>query len=388
MTKSAAPTVLVLVLLLAGVGVARVAIGAASPGQCPAGLAKQGKCSPAPTTTPDTTTAATTTTVPTTPTTTTVPTTPTTTTVPTTTTTQATTTAPSPGPTPSGWVVPACDLSLTPGSDIGGALNATANQGKTICLPDGSYSLTQTQHVAGIKVYAVHQYQAKILGWIETYAPGDEWHGVYVDNSVNNPTGQGLQVYADNFVFVDSIFTNHLLSGGFFLGSPTYGIAHNVLIARNKIFEIGKQPGGTGGTHPFYACDASGKITDNWLWGNLGFGIQFYPHAFDLSFSYNVVSGEQQADVMFASDGANDVASHNIFTNNATGFSSYQQSGSGAQADHTWFSNVGTSYSGGGYAQAGGDGSGDPQFLDAATNNYNLKQGSPATGYGPRVTLP
>jgi len=98
------------------------------------------------------------------------------------------------------------------------------------------------QHVAGIKVYALHQYQAKIFGWIETYAPGDEWHGVYVDNSINNPTGQGLQVYADDFVFVDSIFTNHLLSGGFFLGSPSYGIARNVLIARNKIFQVGKQP--------------------------------------------------------------------------------------------------------------------------------------------------
>ena len=306
---------------------------------------------------------------------------------PTTTTVPTATTVPAPVP-PAGWSTPACDLMLTPGAELGGALNSTGNQGKTICLPDGSYSLTQTQHVAGIKVYALHQYQAKILGWIETYAAGDEWHGVYVDNSVNNPSGQGLQVYADNFVFVDSIFTNHLLSGGFFLGSPSYGIAHNVLIARNKIFQIGKQPGGTGGTHPFYADYASGKITDNWLWGNLGFGIQFYPHAFALSFSYNVVAGEQQAAVMFASDGANNVASHNIITNTATGFDSYQQTGSGAQADHTWFSNVATSYTGGGYTQAGGDGSGAPQFANAATNNYNLTAGSPATGYGPRVTLP
>jgi Right handed beta helix region len=298
-----------------------------------------------------------------------------------TTTTATTTTTPAPSP---GWTTPACDLTLAPGAELGGPLNNTANQGKTICLPDGSYWLTQTQHVPGIKVYALHQYQAKIVGWIETYAAADEWHGVSIDNGGY----RGLQVYADNFVFVDSSFTNSHNAGGFYLGSSTYGVAHNVLIARNKIFNVGRLPGGTGGDHPFYAADASGYITDNWLWGNIGFGVQFYPHAFGLSFSYNVVVGQQQADVIFASDATNDVASHNVFVSNATGFASYQQSGTGAAADHTWFWNVGSDYSGGGYAQGGGDGSGDPQFVDAASKNYNLKAGSPAAGYGPRVTLP
>ena len=244
--------------------------------------------------------------------------------------------------------------------------------------------MTQTQHVAGIKVWAQHQYGANVTGWIETYAVGDEWHGVNLDDHGY----QQNQVYADNFVFVDGTDTNQHGNGScWYLGSSTYGVAHNILIARNKIHACGAT-GGTGGDHAFYAADASGNIVDNWIWDSLGFGIQFYPNAFSLNFSYNVVDGQEMADVIFASSGGNDVSSRNIFANNPTGYNSCCATSSGNEADHTWFFNVGTRYTGGGYTQAGGDGSGDPLFVDQAGHNYNIKTGSPATGYGPRVALP
>jgi hypothetical protein len=280
-------------------------------------------------------------------------------------------------------------VTLTAGTDLSAPLDSSANAGKVVCLQDGTYSMQLSQHVAGIKVWALHQYQAKIYGNFVIWAPGSEWHGVYLNNGPNTNIGSpGPEVYADNFVFVDGIFTNGNTADGFYLGSDTYGIAHNVLIARNKIFNIGRPPGGTGADHPFYPATASGNITDNWLWGNLGFGMMFWPHSFSLTYAYNVVDGQQQADILFATTGANCVASRNIVVNNPTGVDSYQQTGAGAEVDDTWFWNVGLHYSGSGYAQGGGDGGGDPQFVDAANHNYNLKTGSPAAGYGPRVTLP
>lgn len=302
------------------------------------------------------------------------------------TTTTATVTATAPPPPPStSWATPTCNVTAGAGAELSSLINNSANTGLVICLPDGNYTLTSTIKNKGVKIWAQHQNAAKIKGWIETYGAGTEFHGV----SINNAGYQMLQVYADNFVFADGTFTNGHQAGGFYLGSATYGIAHNVSIVRNKIYSVGRLPGGTGADHAFYADNASGNVSDNWLWDNIGFGLQFYPHAFSLHFDYNVVDTQQQAAVIFASTGGNDGASHNIVANGPLGFTACCNVSSGNLADHTWFYNVTTQYSSasGNYSLGGGDGSGNPLFTDAANHNYNLQSGSPATGYGPRTKL-
>jgi hypothetical protein len=291
-----------------------------------------------------------------------------------------------PTPVSSSWTTPACAVTASAGAELSSIINNSANTGLVICLPDGNYKLTQTLKGKGVKIWAKNQNQAKISGWIEAYGAGTEFHGV----SINNTGYQMLQVYSAGFVFADGTFSNGHQAGGFYLGSGTYGVASNVSIVRNKIYSVGRLPGGTGADHAFYADSASGYITDNWLWDNIGFGIQFYPHASGLHFDNNVINTQQVAAVIFASTAGNNSASRNIIANTSQGFTACCNVSSGNVADHTWFYNVPTQYvsASGNYSLGGGDGAGNPLFTDAANHNYNLLSGTPATGYGPKVKLP
>jgi hypothetical protein len=288
-----------------------------------------------------------------------------------------------------------CNVTLNSGAELGSYANDSAYTGKTICLNDGDYTLTRPQHTAGLKFVALHPGKVRAWGWIEAYGAGEEWHGVSFNNSTaytaragspSNPgfTGgisQGMQVYADDFVFVDGELTNGHTAGGWFLGRPGQPI-NNLLIARNKIHAIGTFPGGTGNHHPFYADNASGQITDNWLWDNVGFGIQFYPDASNLHFDRNVIDGQQEACAIFGSSGQGNTFKDNICVSTSQGVTTCCGN-VGGSVGHNWFWNVSSPYDEGNYTRTGGDGSGDPGFVDYANHDYRLTKGAAATGYGP-----
>ena len=122
---------------------------------------------------------------------------------------------------------PPCHVKLHSGADLGPYENGDAYRGAVVCLGDGDYALHRPQHTAGVKVYALHRYQARVWGWIEAYGAGEEWHGVSFNNcrgytpnpgGCSNPgfaggTTQAMQVYADDFVFVDGELTNRTRRG-------------------------------------------------------------------------------------------------------------------------------------------------------------------------------
>lgn len=296
---------------------------------------------------------------------------------------------------------PPCDVTLHSGADLGPYENGDAYRGAVVCLGDGDYALHRTQHTAGVKVYALHRYQARVWGWIEAYGAGEEWHGVSFNNcrgytlnpgGCSNPgfaggTTQGMQVYADDFVFVDGELTNGHDAEGWFLGRPGAHV-QNVLIARNKIHGVGSYPGGTGADHAFYAVNASGQVSDNWLWDNVGYGLQFYPYSSDLHFDHNVVDQQQEGCAIFASSGGGNTFDDNICVSTPRGVLTCCNNAAGDSAGRSWFWSVPAPFGGGNYAQSGGNGFGDPGFVDYAHHDYNLVQDAAAEGYGPRVRLP
>jgi hypothetical protein len=283
-----------------------------------------------------------------------------------------------------------CDLTLGSGVELGTYLNDSAYAREVICLSGGDYTLTRPQHTPGVKVYALHP--ARVWGWIEAYGAGEEWHGVSFDNcsgfvtqpgSCSNPgqagDAQAMQVYADNFVFVDGEVTNAHTAGGWVLGRSGAPV-RNVLIARNKIHDVGRFPGGTGADHAFYADNASGQVTDNWLWGNVGYGLQFYPYSSELHFDHNVIDRQQEACVVFGSRGSGNTFEHNICVLNRSGVMTCCGNVPGSRAGHNWFWGVLTPYGGGDYSRLGGDGVGDPGFVDYARHDYRLVGGAAAAG--------
>jgi Right handed beta helix region len=268
---------------------------------------------------------------------------------------------------------------------------AAAAPGVVICLAGGSYPTLEIT-AAGITVAAAPGASPIVYGFVEVKPGANDVRltGLRIDGA--STTQNTIQVWADNFTLDHSDVTNELQgSSCLYLGNPTYGIAHNPTIDGNRLHGCGVNYGQDHGIYADYP--AGGKIINNDIYGNEGFGIQFYPGAEGVLFAHNVVDGNPSSGVIFAGSSTrasyDNTVQYNIFTNNGDyGIDSWWGGpvGTGNEADHNcFFGNAGGAYgASSGYARGGGDVFADPLYANRAAGDFHLQAGSPCTGMGPQ----
>ena len=307
-----------------------------------------------------------------------------------TTTAPATTTATTPSSTSS----PNCTKTLALGAGVGTVLNSLA-PGQVACLSSGNYAGDFTIQNSGVTLTAAPGANATISGFIEI---ADSANDVTISNLTidgSSSPQNTLQIWGDRFHLLNSE-----VNGGHssttqdcvFIGHPTYGVAYDTVIDHDRIHGCGA----SGHGHGFYVKDSRGQteITNNYIYDNTNFNVQFYDDGDGVDFEHNVLDGAQtNAGLIFAGESSsasdNDTVRYNILTNNATyGITSYWGSfgvGTGNVADHNCFFGNGIAPIGStvGWTNGAGNVFADPLYVDRASKDFRLRAGSPCAGEGP-----
>ncbi len=282
-----------------------------------------------------------------------------------------------------------------PGDGVGAVLNGLA-PGQAACLSSGNYAGDFTIRNGGVTLTAVPGATATISGYIEI---ADSANDVTVSNLTidgSSSPANTFQIWGDRFKLLNSEVNgghSSTIQDCVFIGHPTYGVAYDTVIDHNRIHDCGA----SGHGHGLYVKDTRGqtKITNNYIYDNTNFGIQFYDDGDGVLFSHNVVDGSQtNAGLIFAGETStasdNDTVSYNIFTNNKTyGITSYWGTfgvGIGNSADHNCFygNALGPFGSQIGWTKGDGNVLANPLYVDRAGKDFRLGAGSPCAGYGPQ----
>lgn len=211
-----------------------------------------------------------------------------------------------------------------------------------------------------------------------------------------------FHIYGDNAVVRNNNVTNGRRSRSCFItGSPEYGHARNVLIDRNRIHDCGTRDL----DHGIYGQTIrGGRITNNTIYDNPGFGVKMAPDAWDVLIDHNIIdgngyAGSGRAGVNFGQNSEDDpptvgtrrvVYESNIITwNGRYAVESYYPTGAGLGnivRGNCLFGNalgdLGTSESGD--YRAYGNLHADPLYVNRAAKDFHLTEGSPCAGKKPR----
>jgi hypothetical protein len=265
-----------------------------------------------------------------------------------------------------------------------------------VCLSSGNYAGDFTIRNGGVTLTAAPGSSATISGFIEI---ADSANDVTISNLTINGSSSPqntLQVWGDRFHLLNSeVNGGHTstIQDCVFIGHPTYGVAYDTVIDHNRIHDCGS----SGHGHGLYIKDTRGqtKVTNNYIYDNSNFGVQFYDDGDGVLFAHNVVDGAMtNAGVIFAGESSsasdNDTVSYNIITNDSTyGLTSYWGSfgpGTGNSADHNCLFGNGAGAIGStvGWTNNGGNVVADPLFVDRAAKDFRLRAGSPCAAMGPQ----
>ena len=294
-----------------------------------------------------------------------------------------------------------CTLTIFPFNSLGAVLNAAVS-GSTVCLSGGSYAgnfsvrsgasnvtLTAAPGAASVPV---------ICGYVEVDPPTSYLTFSHLRFDGSCTTQNVLQIFGDHFTLQYSEVSGAHTSTSedcVFVGYQANNWrASYDLFDHNLIHDCGS----AGHGHGFYMDWASNAtITNNYIYGDAGFGLQFYPDTDNSLFANNVVDGNGESPtyrggLIFAGEtpglaSDNDTVRDNIFSNNAgsaLGSSWGDTVGGGNLASHNCFwNNAGTIAGQTGWSDQGGNVSANPLYTDAANHNYTLQAGSPCAAMGP-----
>jgi parallel beta-helix repeat protein len=209
-----------------------------------------------------------------------------------------------------------------------------------------------------------------------------------------------VQVYGDFVTLRGNDISNRRSSQScLFLGHPTYGVAHNTLVDRNRLHDCGADGDRY---HGIYAKSTrNARITNNLIYDNEAFGVQLYPDAQGTVFEHNIVDGNGFATgvccggrdgLLFGGDSdehsnGNRVA-YNIFSGNARygvtdSWSGSAGTGNVAEFNCFWGNGRDSLGGGSGYTR-GANTVADPLYVDRLGKDFRLTAGSPCAAMGPR----
>lgn len=279
--------------------------------------------------------------------------------------------------------------------------------GETGCLLPGVFSenirITRSGRAGRrITLQGAPRHRTTIAGYVEITDSANfvTVQELRVDGSAATPIT--FHIYGDNTVVRNNNVTNGRRSQSCFItGSSEYGHARNVLIDGNRIHDCGTQDL----DHGIYGQTIrGGRITNNRIYDNAGFGVKMAPDAWDVRIDHNIIdgngfAGSRRAGVNFGQNSEDDpptvgtrrtVYESNIVTwSGRYGVESYYPTGSGVGnfvRGNCLFGNIlGDlgSLESGDYS-AYGNLHVDPLYLNRAGKDFRLKEGSPCADKKPR----
>jgi parallel beta-helix repeat protein len=274
-----------------------------------------------------------------------------------------------------------------------GAVLSGLSPGQVACLTSGSYAGNFAIRVSGVTLTAAAGASPVVNGYIEvTDSANDVTVSSTTVNGASSPQNT-LQIWGDRFHLLNSN-----INGGhssttqdcIFLGHPSYGLAYNALIDHNRIHDCGVSGHGHG---LYLKASRNATITNNYIYDNESFGLQFYDDADGTIFEHNVIDGAHtNAGLIFAGETTttsdNNVVRFNIITSNTTyGITSWWGGpigqGNVASNNCLWSNASGPFGDRTGWSDGGGDVFADPLYVNRAANDFRLRAGSPCAGDGP-----
>ena len=280
-----------------------------------------------------------------------------------------------------------------------GSLASAANlmsAGQTLCL-HGSASFSGGTINRGVKVITTpgQTTRAKVIGYLGLAGNGITMENLYINGSgdIRSPfiTGDNITLRNNEVLNVGATRGICILIG------PSDGSIRprNTVIDRNRIHNCGTV------THDqgiYMAHSIGARVTNNYIYDNPDFGIQFYPSAQDSIVEYNVFDNNAQG-ITYSSESGFSIASRNNIVRNNIITNSFRR----YNAEYYWGGSVGSGnqfinncvFNGksgniqpglASYVNVNGTINSDPMYVNRGAKDFRLKAGSPCVGKGPQST--
>jgi Right handed beta helix region len=276
-------------------------------------------------------------------------------------------------------------------------LATSLQAGETGCLRQGTYTKTGTYVFsmahggtasAPITITSYPGEKATIQGIVQI-PNGDNYVTLSGMNFEGTGTMNSIEIYATGIHIEDNDITNnwHGLSC-MMLGSNSAGQALQPVISGNVFHDCGLPANGNK-DHGIYAANVNeGQIVNNLFYDSAAYAIQLYPNAQKTTFAHNVIDGRSpsvRGGLVFGGD-ENYASAGNVVEMNVIAFAAtYDVSsvwagavGAGNVARNNCLYGGGQGeLSNGGGLTSDGNLTANPQFQNAAEDNFRLAAGSP-----------
>lgn len=314
---------------------------------------------------------------------------------------------------------PTCDRVASPLGDDGNAGTAESPwrsaqhlvenlaPGQTGCFRAGSFEFSEIDiGRSGVTLTSYPGERATLNGTlkIEQGAEGVTVSDLNLDGR-GGETDIGPFVFGSGATFDGVDVTNHHTEVCFMVGAsnPAEGFPTGTVIENSRIHDCGKLPS-ENGDHGIYVDNAQGTvIRDNWIYDNADRGIQLYPNSQGAQVYGNVIDGNGEG-VIISKASSDNAVYDNVISNSRIRWNveAFDLHGTGnvVRDNCVWASNSGEN---GYYEQNGGvlppgEGGGafaassnrvaNPQFVDPASRDLNLRAGSPClASSSPAISL-
>lgn len=186
-----------------------------------------------------------------------------------------------------------CDETYSPEqvADFDSLVNSRL-AGTTVCLEGGRYGLESDEqriNASHITVRSLPGHRVVLTGrlWITDQADQLLFYGLILDGSTG-PDLPSLTVNGDRVVFHRNIITNRHRKQSCYNNNSGWGIAYDVKIVGNVIYDCGDSAEHDHGV--YLGASVRPRVIDNWIYENAGRGVQIGSSTQEALVERNVIS--------------------------------------------------------------------------------------------------